>query len=141
MLSNFKATKVLIDGSLSNGEPRCAQIKMRMAGSGKLIHRNRFQRRNILLSLSGKMWWLSIDCEGGVAAQHLGSTYLGKDGWFAIEGVFTFIFSVEFAIGLVSAESRKACWLSRGASLNYTDVFSILPWYFELMTRLARLHP
>ena len=49
LLSNFKATKVLMDGSLSNGEPRCAQIKMRMAGSGKFIHRNRFQRRNILL--------------------------------------------------------------------------------------------
>ena len=68
LFSNFKATKVLMDGSLSNGEPRCARIKMRMTRSGKFIHRNRFQRRNILLSLSGKMWWwLSINCEGGVA--------------------------------------------------------------------------
>ena len=28
--------------------------------------------------------------------------------------------------------------LSRGTSLNYIDVVSILPWYFELMTRLAK---
>ena len=79
LLMNFEATKVLMDGSLSNGEPRRARIKLRMAGGGKFIHRNRFQRRNILLSLSGKMWWLFIDSEGGVADQYSCST--SNDDW------------------------------------------------------------
>ena len=68
-----------MDRTLSNGEPSCTRINMRMAGSGKFIHCNRFQRRNVLLSLSGKMWWLSLDSEGNVADQHLWST--SNDNW------------------------------------------------------------
>jgi len=51
--------------TLPNGEPRRARIKFRLGTKGKFIHRNRYQRRQVLCCLHGEQWWLFISAFGG----------------------------------------------------------------------------
>jgi len=56
---------------LESGEPSQARIKLRMATSGKFIHRNRFKRRQIIMCLAGQAKWLFLSSNGGGADMYL----------------------------------------------------------------------
>jgi hypothetical protein len=62
-----------------NGEPRRARIKLRLATSGKFIHRNRYIRRQILCCLSGEQTWLFMSAYGGGADAYLSRST--NDNW------------------------------------------------------------
>jgi len=61
------------------GEPRRARLKLRLATSGKFIHRNRYRRRQILCCLSGEQMWLFMSAYGGGADAFLARST--NDNW------------------------------------------------------------
>ncbi len=67
MLSSLPELAELMNPTMPTGEPRRARIKFRLATAGKFIHRNRFQRRQILCCLSGQQEWLLMSSAGGGA--------------------------------------------------------------------------
>ena len=44
---------------------RRGRIKFRLSGRGKFIHRNRYERRNIICCLDGEQHWLLLDTSQG----------------------------------------------------------------------------
>lgn len=62
-----------------------ARLKFRLAVGGKFVHRNRYQRRNIICCLKGEQWWLFVESmvkndEGKyIADEYLNATQ--NDNW------------------------------------------------------------
>eukprot|EP00295_Goniomonas_pacifica_P047936 CAMPEP_0175915030 /NCGR_PEP_ID=MMETSP0108-20121206/10103_1 /TAXON_ID=195067 ORGANISM="Goniomonas pacifica, Strain CCMP1869" /NCGR_SAMPLE_ID=MMETSP0108 /ASSEMBLY_ACC=CAM_ASM_000204 /LENGTH=254 /DNA_ID=CAMNT_0017237503 /DNA_START=48 /DNA_END=812 /DNA_ORIENTATION=- len=68
MLSKLSEFDDLVQpGTLGNGKPKRARVKFRLSEKGKFIHRNRWQRRNIVCCLSGVQHWLFVESFGGTA--------------------------------------------------------------------------
>mmetsp|Transcript_32758 Transcript_32758/g.74830 ORF Transcript_32758/g.74830 Transcript_32758/m.74830 type:complete len:322 (-) Transcript_32758:265-1230(-) len=72
MLSQFKQLDDLLAGTR-------ARIKFRLSEKGKFVHRNRYQRRNIICCLSGEQWWLFVESHSGKADEMLGAKT--NDNW------------------------------------------------------------
>ena len=61
-------------------------------------------------------------------------TQIDESGWFAIETVFTVLFTVEFVLRLVVAPRRWTFWTD---TLNWCDLVAIVPFYFEVLLALS----
>jgi hypothetical protein len=70
-LNGVQEVDSLMKPYLESGEPSRARIKMRLATSGKFLHRNRFKRRQIIMCLSGEQTWLFLSSNGGGADIYL----------------------------------------------------------------------
>lgn len=66
-LKGIPEVEELLKENLTSGEPSRARIKIRLATSGKFIHRNRFKRRQIIMCLSGQSTWLFLSSYGGAS--------------------------------------------------------------------------
>ena len=55
-----------LDDLMKSTEPNYrGRIKFRLSGKGKFIHRNRYERRNIICCLDGEQYWLLLDTSVG----------------------------------------------------------------------------
>jgi potassium voltage-gated channel Shab-related subfamily B protein 1 len=63
-----------------------------------------------------------------------GTPGIPESGWFAIETIFTFLFSLEFILRFVVTPRKWHFWAD---GLNWCDFVAIVPFYFEVILALS----
>ena len=72
-------------------------------------------------------------CAESVPEFHTADT-ISEPAWFAIEAIFTFLFSMEFILRFIAAPRKCVFWKD---TLNLMDFVAIIPFFIELVLSVA----